>query len=56
MDANCQGCTFFYHESDTNYSECRSPARDEIEYDDCPGYYSQEDAKADAKNIGEVRY
>ena len=45
----CGGCVFDYYESDTNYKTCKHPDFNIEEPDYCPGYYSQEDAKADAK-------
>jgi len=46
----CDGdCVYDYYEEDTNYGECRHPDFDPEKPDHCPGYYSKEDAKADAK-------
>ena len=45
----CSGdCVYDYYEYDTNYGECRHPDFDIENPDHCQGYYSKEDAMADA--------
>jgi len=55
---NCsdRGCVYDYHEDDTNYGECRHPDFDPENPDNCPGYYSKEDARADAKHKDKDKY
>ncbi len=46
---DCFDCIYRYYESDTNYKTCLHPDYNEDDPDTCPGYYSEADAKADAK-------
>lgn len=48
---NCNGCTYYRYESDTNYTYCIKTPFDEerMELSDCPDYYNKDDASADAK-------
>uniref|UniRef100_A0A6M3LHC3 Uncharacterized protein n=1 Tax=viral metagenome TaxID=1070528 RepID=A0A6M3LHC3_9ZZZZ len=46
---DCNGCVWYYYESDTNWKECRHEDYDIENPDHCPGEYAIEDAKADAK-------
>ena len=53
----CSGdCVYDYYEYDTNYGECRHPDFDTENPDHCPGYYSKEDARADAKYKDSDKY
>ncbi len=49
---DCQGCVYYYYERDTGYKTCENPKFEDSWLegpDDCPHWYSREDAKADAK-------
>ena len=53
----CSGdCVYDYYEYDTNYGECRHPYFDPEKPDHCPGYYSREEARADAKYKDRDKY
>jgi len=56
MDSNCRGCVWYYYEPDTNWKECRHEDYDIENPDHCPGEYSIEDAKADAKYGNRDKY
>ena len=56
MRPNCSGCVYDYYEPDTNWGECKHPDYNEELPDKCPGYYSKEDAKADAKYKDRDKY
>lgn len=49
IDTDCINCVFYLYEMDTNWSECQHPDFDPDSPDVCPGYYSKQDAKADAE-------
>ena len=49
MDSECRMCVHYYHESDTNWTECTHEDYDMENPDHCPGIYYISDAKADAK-------
>ena len=45
----CSGCVYDYYECDCNYWTCRHLEYDIENPDDCPGYISIEDARADSR-------
>ena len=49
MNSECWDCIFYYYERDTNFKLCKHPDYDVNKPDHCPGQYSKDDAKADAK-------
>ena len=49
INTDCISCVFCLYELDTNWSECQHPDFDIEKPDNCPGYYSKEDARYDAK-------
>ena len=48
MENDCANCVYCHYEEDVNYLVCNHPDYDE-ETDVCPGRYSIEDARADAR-------
>ena len=56
VEMECNSCVFYYYEADTNWSECTHKDYDIEKPDYCPGRYSIEDAKADAKYKDNDKY
>ena len=49
IDTDCISCVFCRYELDTNWAECLHPDFDPDKPNECPGYYSKDDARDDAK-------